>query len=215
MHYIQIFIAFFQLSFKQANLIFFQVLTKKLLRKVLCFLTLFKYKQCFSCKEKQLSKIHLHANIWVNLNVINGEKNNNRRHTFVNKEWKKESERPTEILPIHLLFLFLPWAFSFGTFALWITAALKIHENPFWIRGTGLQAMKLSCFRLIISKQSCQHMGVCLHDLGCRARSVPSLEPNINVYALLSNHVCNYFSPRSRTCCQLTANVNTVCERNH
>ncbi len=122
----------------------------------------------------------------------------------------EKGERPTEILPIHLLFLFLPWAFSFGTFALWITAALKIHENPFWIRGTGLQAMKLSCFRLIISKQSGQHMGVCLHDLGCRARSVPSLEPNINVYALVSNHVCNYFSPRSRTCCQLTPNVNSM-----
>ncbi len=56
------------------------------------FLILFKYKQCFLCKEKQLPKRHLHANIWVNLNVINGEKQQQQRHTFINKEWKKERD---------------------------------------------------------------------------------------------------------------------------
>lgn len=120
---------------------------------------------------------------------------------FVSKLWKKVGGRPNLILSVHLLFLFLPWAFSFGTFPLWITAALETHENPLWIYDTRLKSMKMSCFRFIKVTNLSTHRA-CLHYLGCQAWSVLSPRPNINIYALVSIYVDDYFGPRSRTCCK-------------
>jgi len=76
------------------------------------------------------------------------EQKKTANHIFLSKLWKKVNGRPNLILLVHLLFLFLPWAFSFGTFPLWITAALETHENPLWIYDTRLKKHENVMFQI-------------------------------------------------------------------